>query len=254
MLQQWYAGVLFVVLAIVVGILGIRIARRHVSIERLKRHNEVAAPIHATLGVIYAVLLAFVVVTVWEQYSDAETAVANEAGAISALYRDAEAFDAADKLRMRAALKDYLSSVLSTEWDLMREGALDNYRNPAYDELWNAAIHVNLANERDRVLYQVIFQRMNQLDDSRSIRRDAAEYQVPSVMWVLLIIGGFVTVLFACYFGAEDLFLHTMMVSSLAATIAFILYMIAAIDRPFVGIVGVDTEPYSHILRQLSGT
>jgi Protein of unknown function (DUF4239) len=42
------------------------------------------------VGVIYAVLLAFSVIVVWEKFNDAQTTVAEEAGATAALFRYAE--------------------------------------------------------------------------------------------------------------------------------------------------------------------
>jgi hypothetical protein len=63
------------------------LVRRHVSLERLATNSEVAGFKFATLGVLYAVLLAFAVIVVWERFHDAEHAVAAEAGAAATLYR-----------------------------------------------------------------------------------------------------------------------------------------------------------------------
>ena len=49
--------------------------RRHVTLERLSTNNEVAGFKFATVGVLDAVLLAFVVIIVWEKFSEAEVAV-----------------------------------------------------------------------------------------------------------------------------------------------------------------------------------
>ena len=39
------------------------------------------------MGVLYAVLLAFVIIVVWEKLSDAEVKVVNEAGVAENIYR-----------------------------------------------------------------------------------------------------------------------------------------------------------------------
>jgi hypothetical protein len=41
------------------------------------------------------------------------------------------------------------------------------------------------------------------------------------------------------------------MVAALAATIAFTLFMIAAIDHPFAGAVRVEPEAYRHVMEEL---
>ena len=55
--------------------------RYRIGLERLTSNNEIAGFKFATVGVIYAVLLAFAVIVAWEKFSDAETAVIQEAGA-----------------------------------------------------------------------------------------------------------------------------------------------------------------------------
>ena len=57
------------------------LARRKWGIDRLKLNNEVAGFKFSVIGVLYAVLLAFVVIAVWENYNATETAIRNEAKA-----------------------------------------------------------------------------------------------------------------------------------------------------------------------------
>jgi len=72
---------LLVLLLTALAMAGPFFVRRQVALERLTVNNEVAGFKFATIGVLYAVLLAFVVVVVWERFNDAEHAVAREAGA-----------------------------------------------------------------------------------------------------------------------------------------------------------------------------
>ena len=52
----------------------------------MTKNNEIAGFKFATVGVIYAVLLAFSVIVVWEKFNDAQTTVAGEASATAALF------------------------------------------------------------------------------------------------------------------------------------------------------------------------
>ena len=52
------------------------LVRRWVGVEKLALNNEVAGFIFAIIGVVYAVLLAFVVIAVWEKFSEGQTSVA----------------------------------------------------------------------------------------------------------------------------------------------------------------------------------
>src|SRR3978361_51949 len=86
----WISGIVLIGLTTVAAMLGPVIARRQVGLERLRTNNEVAGFKFATVGVLYAVLLAFAVIVVWERYSDAESHVSQEAGAAATTYRQGE--------------------------------------------------------------------------------------------------------------------------------------------------------------------
>jgi hypothetical protein len=54
--------------------------------ERREEQNNVAGFIYAVLGLAYAVLLAFVVIAVWQDYNTAQTNVESEAHELSGVY------------------------------------------------------------------------------------------------------------------------------------------------------------------------
>ena len=72
----------------------------------------------AVVGVIYAVLLAFVVVIVWEDFGSADTTANNEADAVGNLYRDAIGIGGVQGRRLETAVQAYAMSVVDTEWPL----------------------------------------------------------------------------------------------------------------------------------------
>jgi hypothetical protein len=82
--------------------IGLMLLTRTISgVERLKLNNEVAGFKFAVVGLFYGVLLAFVVIAVWDEYRNTETAVRNEAKAAVDLHRVTIAlpFEAGAKIR-----------------------------------------------------------------------------------------------------------------------------------------------------------
>lgn len=248
MTSTWYFGILVVLIAICIAVGGVAFARRSLSIDLLRRHNEIAAPIHAAIGVMYAVLLGFVVIVVWEQYNDAEAAVRTEADQLIALSRDASLFSNNGGDQLLAGIAQYASNVVNVEWDLMEKGDGHVNHSRAHDSIWIALGRIDPNGVRDDIWLRESVQRMNALEDARSRRLLAVESTVPAAMWILLIVGGLITILFTAFFGADHAPMHMMMVSALSALIAFTLFLIAAIDQPFSGIVRVENEAFRHVL------
>ena len=81
--SPWVVALGLVAVAEVYSIGLMLLFRTRMGAERLALNNEVAGFKFAVVGVFYAVLLAFVVVAVWEDYHDTETAVRNETKALS---------------------------------------------------------------------------------------------------------------------------------------------------------------------------
>ena len=71
----WLGALLVVILPTLLAMCGPILVRRRFSLERLTTNNEIAGFKFATVGVIYAVLLAFAIIIVWERFADAENAV-----------------------------------------------------------------------------------------------------------------------------------------------------------------------------------
>ena len=71
---------------VLVAVAGLVLVQRLVPPERREGQNDVAGFIFAVLGVAYAVLLAFVVIAVWEDYKTAQTDVQSEANELAGVY------------------------------------------------------------------------------------------------------------------------------------------------------------------------
>jgi hypothetical protein len=89
-LPLWLSYLLIVVVPTAIAMAAQILIRRKIGAEKLAKNNEIAGFKFATVGVIYAVLLAFAVIVVWEKFGAAQDAVADEAGATAALFRYAE--------------------------------------------------------------------------------------------------------------------------------------------------------------------
>lgn len=65
-LPLWLTAILLVVAPTILAMCGPVLMRRRIGLERLTSNNEIAGFKFATVGVIYAVLLAFAVIVEWE--------------------------------------------------------------------------------------------------------------------------------------------------------------------------------------------
>src|SRR6187551_145918 len=118
----WLSAFLLLVPTTLLAMAGPVVIRHFVKIERLRINNEVAGFKFATVGVLYAVLLAFVVVVVWEKYNQADADVAHEAAAAATVYRLSYGLDDQHGDAIRKAMGDYLDAAIKYDWPAMEHG------------------------------------------------------------------------------------------------------------------------------------
>ncbi|MGH9173192.1 MAG: hypothetical protein ACRD1H_02475 [Vicinamibacterales bacterium] len=109
-------GVFVTIAGMAVAVAGLIGVRRSVELSLLQDHHDVAGFFIGIIGVLYAVLLAFVVIVVWEDFNDASRTVDNEANELSDIYWLANGLDTANRDRVQEAVRSYAASVVDDEW------------------------------------------------------------------------------------------------------------------------------------------
>ncbi len=194
----WLWGILFVGGTVLTAVVGTVLARRWVSVEVLKHNNEVAGFIYGVIGVLYAVLLGFTAIIVWEQFDKAQAGVDQEANELADLYRDAQDFPDDTRKELETQLRAYARLVVEKEWPAMAERASSPETWEMYNQLWRTYHRFQPQNDHERIWYAQSLTRLNQLGDQRRLRLLSSQSKgIPVVMWVALLGAGGITIGFS---------------------------------------------------------
>jgi hypothetical protein len=249
-LPLWLSGVIIVGLATLLGATGPILVRRRVSLDRLRINNEVAGFKFATVGVLYAVLLAFAVIVVWEKFSDAENAVAQEGGALATLYRLSDGIGGEPGIALRNGLSAYAHSAVTDDWVAMERGGASHATTRALSAVYTALLTFHPEDWRGLALMSESLRQLDAVTQARRSRLVLASGAVPGVLWFVLIAGAVLTVGFTLFFGAENLQVQAMMTGVISLLVFSGLFIIVAIDHPFIGTVKVRPEPLTEVLAE----
>ncbi|HYL26963.1 MAG TPA: hypothetical protein VEW74_03950 [Candidatus Nitrosotalea sp.] len=236
----------FVLIALAIGV----VVQKLTSSEVRTAHNDRAGFILAVIGVIYAVLLAFVAIGVWERFQQAETRTYEEAGALATVYRDAGSFPGGN--RVRNLVRAYVRTIIEDEWPQMERGE-KSYVSSALLE----------ATDREVRLLPVTSQRLADIQSQMLAAMDLALMDrqtrltidaggINSIMWVVLILGAIVTVAFTYLFGFDRTLMQALMVGGLSFLIALVIFLVLALDYPFRGSIHVTPEAFHALLESLN--
>src|ERR671918_2415956 len=129
-----FFGVLAVIGACLVAVAGLELVQRLVPAEKRQQHNDVAGFLYAVVGVVYAVLLALLVIAVWEQYQKALETVEGEADSVADIVWLASRLPETERYQLQEHARAYAQEVVDEEWPLMEQGLEGQRGTP---EAWN---------------------------------------------------------------------------------------------------------------------
>jgi hypothetical protein len=251
-------GVLVVCGACLAAVAGLALVQLLVPAAIRKEHNDVAGFIYAVLGVIYAVLLALVVIAVWEDFGHARVTAEAEANALAEIFWLAHQLPEPEGRELQELTRSYAEEVVNVEWPLMEQGRtplMERSRETSrgwvlLDDIRATLQEVEPRSASGQELYAEGLDQVQRLADARRTRLVAAEEGIPAVLWVVLVVGGMMVVGFAYLFGLENTWAHRLMVVSLAGVSALVLFTIGVLDYPFSGGARIDTGAFELVLNR----
>ena len=237
-----------------VAVAGLVLVQRLVPPERREEQNDVAGFIFAVLGVAYAVLLAFVVIAVWQDYEAAQTNVESEAHELAGIYFLASRLPEPERTRIQDLAQTYARVVVEEEWPMMERGQTSPRADSLLRQLTLELLEFDPNTEGEQVLYESGLRQLHDAADARRSRLLEVREGIPDLLWVVLVLGGAITVSFTYLFGLKSNLAHALMVAALTLVICGILFTIGEFNNPFSGPVEIQPEAFKEALGSFGGT
>lgn len=238
-------AVAFIGGAIAYGVLGVSLTRKFVRSHVAEGHNDVLVPLFLTAGVIYAVLLGFMVVAVWESYSTAHTTAAEEAAILVPLYRQTTdmAQDKGDA--MRGLIRGYARAVIDDEWDnLKRTGHASEKARRLTGQVLREFGTLNPTTKVKEMIDAQFLQTFSSVLLLRNKRLLQASESLSWVMWLGAVGGAIITLSMSFVLYMDRPWPHLVMVGVLSALIGMLLFMLSVLSQPFVGPLALEPAPF----------
>jgi hypothetical protein len=232
----------FVLISLVLARVVARIVRPDLLIE----HNDLTGFIFAVVGVIYAVVLGFVVIGVWERFEAAEDRTFDESSSLTIVYRDASAF--ANGALLRGDLRDYVETVIHVGWPALENAKHSPKAARSAETISREVNRTQPVNARQVALYPLMVSAMDEALIDRDARLALDANGLNGIMWSTVYAGGFITIAFTFLFGFRRTVMQTAMIGTLALLIGLVIFLTMSLDFPFQGAVRVGPEAFERAL------
>jgi hypothetical protein len=195
---------------------------------------ESADGIFSAAGAGLAVILAFVIFTVFSSYENGREASGQEAVAAQQMYQTAGFFpDKTDALRGQVIC--YSRSVIHEEWPDMQHGRESAVTQGWVDDLVTTIQQAQVKGNRQGAALEHWLQLGDDRQEARRTRIAESQPFVPPFVWVILVLMVVVVVAFQCLFAdpSATAFGQSVAMASMGATLCAALTLIWVLDRPF---------------------
>jgi Protein of unknown function (DUF4239) len=238
-------SLLVVVGSTVLALCGMFIVRRYLSHDELRPHHEVAGYLLGIVGTLYAVLLGLVVVDVQAKYQQARMMAESEANAAADLFHIAGGFPDKERRAIQQDLYNYVVIILEKEWNSPK-GSTHEESTAPLRHLWSVLNNFEPTTNRDQQSYQQAIAEMVQLGDSRRFRITNSSGGVPPVLWIVLVAGGILTVMFTYFFGVASQKAHIIMISMLVLCLSLNVLLVVLYSNPYRGDLRVQPQGFMY--------
>jgi hypothetical protein len=244
----WQIGLIVIAIWTGISLAGLWFFQRFVDVNIRHKDTETVGLTYAIVATIYAVLIAFMVVDVFETYQKGDAIATAEANKLSNLMLDCAGLSPQIAAAIRSDIDKYIDIVIKTEWPSQRAGKLGN---AVFEPGWTVLAQLSArlarlepATSGENVNKAEMMRAMNDLIKARRSRILAAGEHLPWVVWQILVLGGVVSVVYTYLFGAQSFGIHLAITGLIAATIALVFVLIIALDYPFRGEVSVSPDAF----------
>ena len=248
-------GLLMVFGPVLYAVAGVYVSRKILHGRVQEGHNDVCVPIFLNAGVIFAVLIGFVVVAVWESYDTAKTTVATEATALVPLYRASGNLppEAGDKIR--EITREYIHQVIEDEWPLQaKDGKASSKARKQVGDLIRSFGNGTITSDMKKsfpLSCSVLMQSITEVVNDRNKRNLEANEDLPVIMWFTILGSALVIVSMSFIIYMEKAVPHMIMAGLMAALIGLLLFTCCILSQPFRGPLAIQPESFEKTLTVL---
>ena len=226
---------------------GLFMVNRLADKNTLLKHHELAGHMLAVVGTLNAILLGLVVVEAQNRYQQARTMEAQEASGVADLKRLSDSLPNPARKELRAAERQYVFDVVNLEWDSNQQEKADATTTRDFGLMCRAVCKYEPTNGREQNLHSAMLSSMQVVADCRRFRLTAEQHSLPLILWIVMIAGATITVLFTYFFTFETLYMQVIMTILLAIILSLNIVLVKVLGHPYSGDWRIRPDQFTRV-------
>lgn len=246
--STYSVAAMMVVLFVALSLLSLVIVRRFCKPLLFTGHTQFGDIFSNAIGVVFALILAFVAVAIWQNFDKVSDDVSREANTLHNIYRNLEAYPEPVRTQSRILICQYVQVVIKDEWPKLALARQNDNAHQLINRINALILTFNPRTSGELVLHQ---ETMRQLSEYRGLRHNRIIGGKPNLtppIWLTLNGGTVLYLLFLCFLDVPDKRQHAVMIGSLAAFLGLIYFLLVSYNYPFTPPAAVSADAFKDLL------
>lgn len=211
-----------------------------------------ASAIFSVLGALLSLLLAFVVVTVWQNFEEQKRRTVREAVELGNLYRDAGSLDESSMKHIRTLVTIYTQAIIDDSFGFNGGAKQESRRSTAaFNKLYNAIMHQEPRDSREEIIISGMMRTLHEVAAFRRLRVLSGTTGLPRPFWTVLLVGAFAVLIFSSVFRVGAVRIQLLLTGLLAGFFALILSLVILLMYPYRSSIGISVRPFERLLTEV---
>jgi hypothetical protein len=215
--------------------------------------NDAVNGVFTIVAGLQAVLMAFVLISLFDTVSSVRDGSYAEANALVAVYWASDSLPAPSRDQIHELCRSYAKTVIDQEWSGMREGA--PVGGPGWEQLERMRVAIDTAaadtDWQQERKSEAASQLWNVYEARQARLTSAGDAGISTVVWLALIIGSVLAISLPYLFDVPKVLTHALIVGTLAGTIALLMFSIYQLQNPFSGGARVEPDAFNSAVEQM---
>ncbi|MBS1955783.1 MAG: DUF4239 domain-containing protein [Cyanobacteria bacterium SZAS-4] len=228
-------GITAITSVVFLSVVGLLFIRKWLEATELKIHHDVTDPLSQVVGMMFAMLLGFMISNSMQRFETARSTVQQEAASLANIFNYAGALQENERKELRKLCIRYADQIVHEEWPLLGRRNISVSTIRTYRTIWEECTNYKPVTQKESNVHQAALAALVSMSDARRLRIEALHNGLPPALWWVLILGGLATIVFTYFFGAPNARLQVIMTAMVTLVISLNIYLLYTFDDPFEG-------------------
>jgi len=244
----WVIGLLFCATLVAFTWIGIFLTRAtvHSWLHREKRANEMVGLALSSYFVLFGLLLGLLAVATYQNYSNVDDIVTNEASSLAALYREISSLPQPSRGQLQQRLREYTRYTIEEGWAQQRKGIVPKGEVVRSGLLIRSLLDFEPSNDKEKLIYEDALRQSDHRNELSRARLSNVTTGLPTVLWWVVVAGAAINIVLI-WMQDMEVHVHLILGAALASILGLVIFLIAELDNPFRGEISIGPDAIARV-------